>query len=235
MKSFVSLCCVLLLSIAAGNHSYACTGQDHFNCNACTTESDHVFKICIGGSNYWVTVTYCKQVGTGGNAYVENPTAFYCGNPCEGPLDELIWIRKVCIPSSLLTTPLSTVYSAIYKSMDLCCNNWLGVTIPNCDAGTDCHYTAMGVHCIGLAFPRCVKLDVNNCWVPCESNCERFCVIDRRYCNQFIPDPPPNGHYECCSHELHRCTIGLENCTGSCGQQQPVDCDEIVDYTGCCS
>lgn len=215
---------VLLVSIVIGviwtatstmNAQTGCPGQDPYNCNGCTQDSVYRFRVCIGPVTDTIDVTLCTQFAT--NQYISNP----CTN-CTLPLDALTWVRKVCVPPSLATVGIDTIYRAIVKATSLCCSQqFIAAVIPPCGPGVDTCNPYSNAYCHAVGFPRCVAR-VGNCWQPCKESCRDLCYVQRRYC--------VSASGNCSECTTISCSKG-EACSQEC---IPVNCVSLTNQLGCC-
>ena len=121
----------------------------------------------------------------------QNETTNLIVNPCRRDCDfaqnKVTWIKRICVPIAIQNQPAGVIYNAIICATDLCTNNFLGVTIPNCDVGSggvcpNDPNMSVAAYCHILAFPKCYNW-VNGCIEKCDGeNCNTYCYVERRYC-----------------------------------------------------
>ena len=210
---------LIAIFMCAPTSSEACIGQDDLNCN-CENELSCMDTICIAGTYYPITINYCLQTPVN-NTYIMNPCA---SPPCSNPLDAVTWIKSICIPIGLQTTPIKDIYNAILCKINLCDTACLvggGANIPTCNPGPDCNSTLTGVYCHVVSFPNCVQL-TGGCIVPCNANnCQQYCFAWWQYCR--------NGS-NCYSCPISICSGSDHNCGGNC---ITFDCSDLS-FTSCC-
>lgn len=206
---------VILTATSTMNAQSGCPGQDPYNCNGCTQDSVYRFRVCIGPVTDTIDVTMCTQFAT--NQYISNP----CAN-CIRPLDAITWVRKVCVPPSLATVGIDTIYRAIVKATSLCCSQkYIAAAIPLCGPGVDTCNLVSNAYCHVVGLPKCV-VRYGNCWQPCDGNCKDLCYVERRYCMASSGS---------CS-ECTRVTCGTQEvCKQGC---LTVNCNNLVNLLGCC-
>ncbi len=223
MKSHLLLASIVIAVIwtatSTMNAQTGCPGQDPYNCNGCTQDSVYRFRVCIGPVTDTIDVTICTQFAT--NQYISNP----CRN-CVLPLDAISWVRKVCVPPALYLVSIDSIYRAILKATSLCCSNqFIPATIRSCDPGPDpCSFTS-NAYCHVLGLPNCVKRE-GNCWIPCESNCDKMCYVERRYCRKIV------GNIVQCLECITTICATNNQCEQPCTL---VNCANLNTPLGCCS
>ncbi len=217
---------VIMLSLLLSRSAYGqcesppnqCTIQTPLECDCAGTEYE--FTICHGGTDYTATVWMCTQHATA-PIPIDNP----CTIPpleCDYAVNSVTWIKKICVPQALKNLGIESIYQAIIRGTDLCCFNFLGVTIPKCNTGTTCAtLTNSSIYCHILALPKCLYKDhITGCYTACDNgaNCSHHCFVERRYCRQT-----PTS---CCSYLRTICEGANEvQCSGSCN----------VTFDNCCN
>lgn len=199
---------------------FNCNGQDDLNCNCQGPLSNHQVDICIGGMTYTITLRVCHQVPNPN--LISNP----CASPtCTNPVDLVSWVHEICLPQQLAFYPnMEVVYNAIICATDLCDNNWVGATIPNCDAGRDACTTQWSQYCHILALPNCFEWDANGlCLSTCSNDCTRFCFVWRRYCMD-------GANCSTCDRSICSYPGTVGPCIGDC---LDVDCNDLQ-FDACC-
>jgi len=164
-KLLTRFLCLLIVSMGIRSQAIAqdatcehtvnqCGTQSPLHCDCAGTETE--FTICHAGTNYIATVWLCSQSAT--TALIDNPCTSVYPSECDYAVNSVSWIKKICVPQALKNMGLLAIYQAIINGTDLCCNNFLGVTIPKCNTGTICATpTNTGVYCHILALPKCLK------------------------------------------------------------------------------
>lgn len=159
-----ALCCLLF-----GANSAVCQQQQpQYPCLNCgphelITQMD---SICINGTKYQVTVTHCTVWNLG----------LATEDPCRSILrpNVLTTFREICVTNGLGLN-LADVQEAVLCLYDPCNGNKIGATVPDCSADPDDAY------CWAYSFPRCMQVNINNCWTACQEQ-EPCCWRHRRYC-----------------------------------------------------
>ncbi len=194
-----------------------CLGQDSLNC-ACEVTRSCSLTICVGGTNYGITIEYCQQLPVAG--YIRNP----CTRPtCARAADQVSWIKRICVPIALQGIGAELIYNGIIKAVNLCNDSCFGATIPNCSIGSSTPCPGFGVpatstiaYCHIIAFPRCYRWAIGGCLEVCDDACNKYCFAEWRYCNK-------NNTCEKCFVQI--CDGGgFTACVAGCTQ---VDCDDL--------
>jgi hypothetical protein len=182
------------------------------NCDDCKDWRELYLTVCHGGISYNATVEVCTQYAQPPNL-IDNPCTVG-PNQCARAADAITWVRSFCVDQDLKNISEQAVLQAIVKGTNLCCpnGNFLGVTIPNCDAGTTC-VTSTTAYCHILAMPRCMNKNYfTGCYDQC-LECKDYCMIERRYC---MSSPTT-----CCMHSFTTCSYNPdeEQCNALCNKQ----------------
>lgn len=225
--------CVLLIGIH-------CTGEiAHSQCthkvNQCGVQTpilcgcvgvEHEFTICHAGTDYVANVWICTQYAT--TTLIDNPCTSLSPNECDYAVNSVSWVKKICVPPALKDLGLPAIYQAIVNGTDLCCNNFLGVTIPQCNSGTTCKtLTNTGIYCHILALPKCLEKNyTTGCYMACDNgvNCGQHCFVERRYCK--------TSPTHCCRYMRAVWEGSNEPCTGECNTYFD-ECCTLADKTCC--
>lgn len=191
-------------------------------CEDCIDWQTVTIPLCHAGVNYTMDVVLCTQY-----APLPNPIDNPCTPGCERALDAVTWVKSFCVSQSLKDLGETAVLSAIVVGTDLCCNNFLGVTLPVCDAGTSCKLSTVAF-CHQLAMPRCMNKNyVTGCYESC-TQCTNFCMIERRYCK-----PTPET---CCKEFKITCPYANETECQECNKRW--DCEAVyfqASNSNCCT
>jgi hypothetical protein len=179
-------------------------------CEKCVNEQTLYLAVCSANQTFYADVVVCTQYGVPPNP-IWNP----CDTVgCARAVDSITWVKSFCVDQDLKNLGEAALLSAIVRATNLCCtgSNFLGATIPNCDANTTC-ITSTKAFCHILAMPRCMtKNYVTGCYDKC-SECKDFCMIERRYCNQ--------GELQCCRRAFATCLYNEHP-----EKQCPVECNK---------
>ncbi|QOJ26618.1 MAG: hypothetical protein QY319_05465 [Candidatus Kapaibacterium sp.] len=179
--SFIGmLACIMPITIQA-----QCNGQDSLNCQFPLPDFTCDYTICVDGTDYDITIEYNRQLPTQG--LIRNP----CRWPlCIYPLDQVSWIRRICVPPAIQNIAAEKIYNGIIRATNLCTDNCFGATIPDCSLGSvgpcplGTPQTSIDAYCHIIAFPRCYRW-IAGCIEVCnEAACEQYCFAEWRYCNQ---------------------------------------------------
>jgi len=185
-----------------------CPKQMPLDCDCEGVQTD--FTICFAGTNYTASVWMCTQYASS-STLIDNPCTAGGGLDCNYGVNAITWIKRICVPQELKNQGLTAIYQAIIRGTDLCCNNILGVTLPNCGIGNTCtNLTNNNVYCHILALPKCLDkhYDAPFCYYACDNSCARHCFVERRYCRTSPVD--------CCSFQRTVCEGDNTACTGEC-------------------
>jgi|GEM_PF-1542426 hypothetical protein len=211
LKLVVALAAFLLSSQSALSQCVSppnqCGNQTPIQCECVGTEYE--FKVCHAGTEYIANVWMCTQQAVPPTP-LDNPCTVP-PNECAFPINSITWVKKICVPQELKDQNLTAVYQAIIRGTDLCCYNFIGATIPACNAGARCSDpTNPGIYCHVLALPKCLSKNFSTgCYTSCDNggNCANHCFIERRYCKET-----PTS---CCSFVRSICEgVNDPPCTG---------------------
>lgn len=217
--SFIGmLACIMPITIQA-----QCNGQDSLNCQFPLPNFTCDYIICVDGTDYDITIEYNRQLPTTG--YITNP----CTKPgCNRALDQVSWIRRICVPPAIQNIAAEKIYNGIIRATNLCTDTCFGATIPDCSIPSTgpCLSPSASVdaYCHIIAFPRCYRW-IAGCIEVCnEAACEQYCFAEWRYCNQggnctqcFITVCDHHSFIQC-PHECSKFNCDLLGIT-SCVQQ----------------
>jgi len=177
--SFIGmLACIVPTTIQA-----QCSGQDSLNCQFPLPNFTCDYTICVDGTDYDITIEYNRQLPTQG--LIRNP----CRWPlCIYPLDQVSWIRRICVPPAIQNIAAEKIYNGIIRATNLCTDTCFGATIPDCSVPSTgpclSPSTSIDAYCHIIAFPRCYRW-IAGCIEVCnEAACEQYCFAEWRYCNQ---------------------------------------------------
>jgi hypothetical protein len=179
-------------------------------CEECVNEQTLHLTVCHNMQNFSADVVVCTQYASSLNP-IWNP----CTPNCTRAVDAITWVKSFCVDQDLKDISEAAVLQAIVRATNLCCpgGNFLGVAIPNCNPNTDC-FTSTVAFCHILAMPRCMNKNyLTGCYDSC-TECQDFCMIERRYCKQ--------SDLTCCRRAFATCSydehLGKE-CPGECNKQ----------------
>lgn len=225
MKTMLIIITVCIATFALTTRSFSLEPYydvDPINCLGCGPDVTYRFRVCIGNVMDSIDVTMCTQYA--GSQFIQSP----CPSDTL-PLNAVSFIRNICVPPSLATVSIDTIYRAVIKATSLCCfHPFLPVIVPPCinQGPKDSCVSSISAYCHALAMPRCMHL-VTNCWQPCGQPCAALCYLTRRYCT--ITDS--NGVF-CKDCTRSYCQSGNVQCQQPC---QEIQCSILQEPIGCCS
>jgi hypothetical protein len=194
--------------------------EDELDCN-CTYTTREI-KICFAGTSYNAEIEMCTQTAT--TQLIDNPCAGYCARP----VNSVTWVRRICVDQDLKNQGMLAIYNAIVAGTNLCCNNFIGATIPFCDPWTDCK-TSTTAYCHLLMLPKCTtKNFVTGCYEYCDNGCNDYCVVERRYCMMnattccmnLIPHVAPPCEFASDDECNQGCTTPFDQCASLTSSSQ---------------
>jgi len=172
--------CVLFIALVQTIAISQCPTQAPPDCD-CDYRVEEI-EVCFANETYLAKVTMCTQYAT--TTIIDNPCTVGPNDSCKFPVDAITWIRDICVPQNLKNQGLLAIYNAIIRGTNLCCNNFIGATIPNCQTGKDC-VTSAFAYCHLVMLPKCLNKNyLTGCYDYCGNGCNNYCVVDRRYCMQ---------------------------------------------------
>lgn len=222
MQMTLKLLTVVLLLLVPIQLFAQCPTQEPPDCN-CDYRIEEI-EVCFANVTYVAMVTMCTQYPMA--QLIDNPCTVGPLDSCVFPVDAITWVRDICVPQNLKNHGLLAIYNAIVRGTNLCCNNFIGAAIPNCQSGYDCVMSA-NAYCHLLMLPKCLNKNyATGCYDYCGNGCKNYCVVDRRYCMQNPTTCCMYGRIVCEYMDEQPCN---QNCNTYFDQ-----CDKLVYQTTLC-